>query len=55
MEMKTYLKDNYDKGSPIKLGDELAEMREDFDFEDKIKEENYYKYHENLANYDPKG
>jgi len=41
------------------LGDEPPayddDEEENFDLDDRLKEENYYKYHENLSHYDPRG
>jgi hypothetical protein len=30
-------------------------LEDEFAIGDKLKEENYYKYHENVAHFDPKG
>jgi len=49
--METYLRKTYDDDKPDFLNDE----DDDLEMDDKLKEENYYKYHENVAHYDPRG
>ena len=54
----TYLRKNYfdqDPNNEIakQFGEDVPE--DEFAVGEKLKEENYYKFHENMSNYDPKG
>ena len=51
--METFLRKNYLDDEPGAL--DVDEDEDDLNLDDKLKEENYYKYHENLAHYDPRG
>ena len=50
--MESYLRKTYNEEKPDFMD---TQEDEDLDFDEKLKEENYYKYHENLAHYDPRG
>jgi len=47
-----YLRKTYLENEPTGFDDD---EEEDFNLDEKLKEENYYKYHENLSHYDPRG
>ena len=54
----TYLRRNYFDQDPTnelakQFGEDVPE--DEFAVGEKLKEENYYKFHENMSNYDPKG
>lgn len=49
--MTDYFRKNY--GDDENLG--FEPLDEDESMENKLKEENYYKYHENVQEYDPRG
>ena len=50
-----FLRKNYDEDAPkVQLFQEFDDD-ESLNFDERLKEENYYRYHENLAHYDPRG
>lgn len=55
--METYLRKTYNEEKPeFEMNHDIdVDDNDDLNFDEKLKEENYYKYHENLAHYDPRG
>ena len=50
-----FLRTRYDKDMPNPNNDPFDHDDDTRLLEDKLKEENYYKYHENVSHYDPRG